>query len=196
MAVNGLIHIFNLALDYIGEEALTDAAQASPLAERVRRAWPMVRDEVLRSHVWKCACARTALIRTGSVPTFGFAYSYALPPDFLRLVSTCPEGARCRVEGPHLLADEPQMSIAYVRRLEDPASYDPALVQCMALKLAATWPLRPAPQQPLCRALKSATRLSCVTPGIWTPWTRRIPHSGAVRSGRRPKWVRNRRHRN
>jgi len=138
MAVNGLIHIFNLALDYIGEEALTDAAQASPLAERVRRAWPMVRDEVLRSHVWKCACGRTVLGRTGSVPAFGFAYAFALPPDFLRLVSTCPEGARCRVEGLHLLADEPQMSIAYVRRLEDPAFYDPALVQCMALKLAAT----------------------------------------------------------
>ena len=97
----------------------------------------MCLDEVLRAHFWKCAGARAKLPRLAARPAFGFESAFQLPGDFLRLIATDPENARVRVEGRALLADERELAILYIRRLEDATLYDAALRQCLALKLAA-----------------------------------------------------------
>jgi hypothetical protein len=130
------VDIVNTALDYIGERPLTSLEESAPLAEKARRLWPICLDEVLRAHFWKCAGARASLRRLEERPAFGFRHYFQLPPDFVRLVRTEPEGARASVEGNRLMADEAELAIAYVRRLSDPTLYDATLRQCLALKLA------------------------------------------------------------
>lgn len=131
------VDIVNTALDYIGQQPITSLDEASPVAEKARRMWPQALDTVLRAHFWKCAGARLELSEHKEKPAFGFARAYQLPSDFVRLVRTEPENARCTVEGRLLLTDEPRIAIGYVRRLEDSTLYDAAMRDCLALKLAA-----------------------------------------------------------
>lgn len=131
------VDIVNTALDLIGQGALASLEEASPLAEKARRLWPLCLDEVLRAHFWKCAAARAKLNETAERPAFGFARAFALPGDFVRLVRTEPPDAIVRVEGKSLLTDEKEIGVLYVRRLNDATLYDATLRLCLALKLAA-----------------------------------------------------------
>jgi len=131
------VDIVNTALDYIGQGLLTSLEEDSPLAEKARRLWPLALDEVLRAHFWKCASNRAKLNELGEKPSFGFARAFGLPGDFIRLEETEPRNARVKVEGRSLLTDEKEISIVYVRRLEDSTLYDATFRQCLALKLAS-----------------------------------------------------------
>ncbi|MDL2291293.1 hypothetical protein LJC09_04235 [Desulfovibrio sp. OttesenSCG-928-F20] len=131
------LDIINRALDFIGQQPLVSLDESGPVAARVQRMWPQARDAVLREHNWKCAIRRTGLNRLKDPPLFGFSARFQLPPDFLRLVATNPEGARVEVEGASLLADCGKLSVAYVARLDDPRLYDAALAEALSLKLAA-----------------------------------------------------------
>lgn len=131
------LDIINRALDYIGQQPLVSMDEAGPMAARVRRMWLQARDAVFREHGWKCLTRRRELNRLQEAPAFGFKYRYQLPPDFLRLAATWPAKARVEVEGATLLADAPELSIAYVGRIDDPLLYDSALSEALSLKLGA-----------------------------------------------------------
>ena len=131
------VDIVNTALDFIGQGNITSMEEASPLAEKARRLWPLCLDEVLRAHFWKCAASRAKLNEMGGSPAFGFARAFTLPGDFVRLIEAAPKDAVVKVEGRALLTDEKSISILYVRRLEDTTLYDATLRLCLALKLAA-----------------------------------------------------------
>ena len=129
------VDIVNMGLDFIGQGSLTSLEEASPLAEKARRLWPLALDDVLRAHFWKCAAKRERLNPLAGAPSFGFAHAFTLPGDFVRLEATDP-ACPVRVEGRSLLADEKEISILYVSRLEDSTLYDATLRLCLALKLA------------------------------------------------------------
>ena len=134
------VDIINTALDFIGQGSVTSLEEASPLAEKARRLWPLALDEVLRAHFWKCAAKRAKLNALAQAPDmdghFGLL-SFQLPGDFVRLVETEPRDAIARVEGRTILADARELSILYVYRLEDATLYDATLRLCLALKLAS-----------------------------------------------------------
>ena len=130
------LDIVNAALDLIGQGSLTALEEASPLAEKVRRLWPLCLEETLRAHFWKCASRRVNLNPLAEIPAFGFKRAFALPGDFIRLENTEPR-ARVRIEGRTLLADVNKIAVLYVARLEDSTLYDASLRQCLSLKLAA-----------------------------------------------------------
>lgn len=132
-----VVDIVNTALDYLGQTPITSLDERSPNAARARRMWTGARDGVLRAHIWKCAQKRARLARLAARPLFGYAWQYQLPPDFLRLVSLDAEHIRHSVEGDRLMSDSPELSIAYVARVEDANLFDAALRDCLALKLAA-----------------------------------------------------------
>ncbi len=131
------VDIVNRAFDLLGLESIVTLDDRSPLAAKARRLWPAVRDSVLRAHGWKCAHKRQMLARLEQAPSFGFAFAYALPADFIRLVATHPYDARYSIAGRNILADTAELGIAYVARIEDCTLYDPLLCECMAVKLAA-----------------------------------------------------------
>lgn len=132
-----LVNIVNRAMDLLGQQPLVSFDEAGPNPARIRRAWPQVRDAVLREHNWKCATRRVKLSELALSPDFGFERRYQLPPDFLRLVDTFPAQARVEVEGDTLLADVKGLAIAYVARIEDPGLFDASLKDVFSLRLAA-----------------------------------------------------------
>ena len=132
-----IVDIVNRALDYIGQQTLVNLDEPGPNPAKVRRIWPLVRDAVLREHGWKCATRRIQLNELREKPVFGFKCRFQLPPDFLRLVDVFPSEARVEVEGDSLLSDLPELSIAYVSRVENPRLFDAALSEALSLKLAA-----------------------------------------------------------
>ena len=131
------VDIVNTALDFIGQGSLTSMEEASPLAEKARRAWPICLKEVLRAHFWKCAARRAKLNELKERPEFAFERAFALPGDFVRLEETDPKNALVRVEGKTLLTNEREIAILYVSFLEDSTLYDASLIVCLALKMAA-----------------------------------------------------------
>ena len=132
-----LLDIINRALDKLGQQPLVSLDEPGPNAARARRMWPGSRDAVFREHAWKCITKRLRLNELKEPPLFGFTVRYQLPPDFLRLVGTDPEGARIEIEGDTLLADDRPLSLAYVARIENPRLYDASLSEALSLKLAA-----------------------------------------------------------
>ena len=132
-----IVNIVNRALDHIGQQTLVSFDDPGPNPARIRRLWPQVRDAVLREHNWKSATKRIKLNELLAKPAFGFDRRYQLPPDFLRLVDTYPAGVKVEVEGDCLLADEKELFIAYVARVDDPSLFDTSLKDVLSLKLAA-----------------------------------------------------------
>lgn len=149
-----VVDIVNTALDYLGQSSIISLDERTPNAARARRMWAGARDSVLRAHIWKCAQKRVNLARLASRPVFGFAYQYQLPSDFLRLVSTKPD-ARFSVEGDKIMADTPELAIAYVARVEDAGLFDAALKDCLALKLASMMAFGVTASTALCESMEN-----------------------------------------
>ena len=150
--------IVNTALDYLGQAPIVSFDERSPNAARARRMWAGARDGVLRAHIWKCAQKRVRLARLAARPVFGFAIQYQLPPDFLRLVATEPGNARFSIEGTRIMADVPELCIAYVARVEKANLFDAALRDCLALKLAAMMAYGATASTSLSQALEAQYR--------------------------------------
>ncbi len=136
------VDICNLALDELGEAAITALDEGSPVANLCSRNYAPARDQVLRSHPWNFAVARRRLARLAEVPAFGFAYGYQRPTDWLRTLSVhAGDGGRdavpYRMEGDRLLSDAPDLFLRYIARVEDPNQYDALFVDALAMRLAA-----------------------------------------------------------
>ncbi|MCB1883682.1 MAG: hypothetical protein KDG89_06765 [Geminicoccaceae bacterium] len=136
------VRIANLALARVGTGRIESFEDADAAAVLVRELWPQVRDAELRAHTWGCATARSLLAASTEVPAFGFARSFPLPADCLRVLEVGEGGARSdwRVEGRAVLADAaPPLALRYVRRLDDDGEMDASLVDVLALRLAAAF---------------------------------------------------------
>lgn len=142
------VAIANMALGFMGEPPITALTDDNTAARTMNLFFDSVRDELLRSHPWNFAKKRrNDMSELGDSPTFGFDHAYALPSDFLRLLSFNTESddnyrlelvvdsagneTRC------LATDADEADIVYVARITDTAIYDPMFTQALAAALAA-----------------------------------------------------------
>ena len=131
----------NMALSRLGEPRVADIAENSPAAIACRENIETVRDSLLRSHPWNFAMSR-AQLSLSATPAFGWAYAYALPDDFLRLltlngVQAAKASADYTLEGNSILAHTAEARITYVRRIENPTQFDALFVEVMVYRLAS-----------------------------------------------------------
>lgn len=114
-----------------------------------------LRDGLIRSHHWNFAMKRAKLAQNLSTPVSGFAFSYKLPPDNLKIVdygganpssTTLPltinwYGTRYlayfKIESGNLLSNDGVAYILYLRRVTNPAEWDAMFYQAVALMLAS-----------------------------------------------------------
>jgi len=78
--------IANIALVRLGANTISSINDGSPNASHIMMVWDYVRSEVLQLRDWRFAKMKAELTRHPSSPLYGYAYAYALPNDFLRLV--------------------------------------------------------------------------------------------------------------
>ncbi len=136
------VDICNLALDELGEEAITALDEGTTVANLCNRNIGAARDELLRAHPWNFAIRRRKMARLAAAPDFGFAYAFQKPVDWLRTIGVHGDSGgfsnpEYRMEGEEVLADSPNLYLRYVARIDDPNIYDVLFVEALALKLAA-----------------------------------------------------------
>lgn len=159
--------IANLALSRIGKNnPITSLTENTVAAELCRLHYPICRDYLLRSHLWRFAIRRAALTRITATPAFEFDYAFQLPNDFLRLVRSsleaskfsgpaiygypgingyANEGQSYRLEGMTIsgvatrviVCNDDTLSIEYVAKVTDVAQFDPMFTDVLAQYLAA-----------------------------------------------------------
>lgn len=143
----GETEICNQALASIGAKRINDFGDNSdtkPEAIYCRMFYEQTVKALTRSHLWGFAKARKQLSQDTETPEFQWAFSYALPADFLRLLyiwdsSDLPGGQTyysSEIEGGKLLTDIGTLYCKYIRWVEDVPSWDSLFTDVMILTLA------------------------------------------------------------
>lgn len=134
--------VANFALGILGQYRIADIDERSAVAEVVRDRWNIVRDASLEAHHWNFATAPSSLAELSPAPAFGWNRRFALPPDFVKLVSVngilagtgdCP----FEIQGRELLSNEGEMRIKFVRRVENCELWPAEFIEFFAARLAA-----------------------------------------------------------
>ena len=140
--------ICNMALSRLGHDFISSLGEATKAGRLCNLHYEPTRDALLRAHPWNFAVRRAELAQITDAPTFEFAYAYALPTDFLRMVQTEGEAlgdysSDYRVEGllgstvKVLVTDDGSTKIEYVAKISDPNAFDAAFVDVLAQRLSA-----------------------------------------------------------
>lgn len=144
--------IANLALQHLGESRISDIGATDDKVSRTCGLnYPQARDEVLQAVPWSCAKTQTTLSKLLVAPLYKWKAAYQLPADFIRL---CAIEGHCawwpserfdRMGGKLMVGENwwneeessDTINIEYIFRQEDTSTFDPLLVECIALLLAA-----------------------------------------------------------
>lgn len=148
------IDICNMALAHLGEPPIDTISP--PVTERediVALQYDDARQNVLRKNVWNFAKKRVLASRSGT-PTFDYADEYALPSDFIRLLSVNGLSATTGsgeaggeisqtldydIEGRSVLLNAsgaPTVQMRYIADIETVSTWDPLFRKLVILTLA------------------------------------------------------------
>lgn len=143
------VDICNIALANIGEKANLSSISApyeSPNAERCARFYPIARDNALCRRAWTWATERVALsATTPAVESGEYPYAFAMPSDFLRVLSVLPEGATDEtgdsldhiIEGDVLFTTVDVVYLRYTKRITNVNKFNPLFQQAVASLLSS-----------------------------------------------------------
>lgn len=142
--------ICNLALDELKQSPVTSISTPTTNSEFICQRWyDASRQECLEAHPWKFATKRIILTPDPSMtPSFGYAYAYQLPVDYIRLVSIGDDYLKdlkrdYEDENGYLLlptgtsaSDPLSLYVRYIFDLIDVTKFSPLFVKYLVLKLA------------------------------------------------------------
>lgn len=134
--------ICNRALQKLGAKPLQALdTDDSVTARACRQAYEIVRDAELRDHYWSFAMKRAQLAAEATSPTWGRAYQYQLPSDYIMLGPEYVEENNLYrdwvIEGRYILTDDvAPLYIRYVGQVTDVTQYDPLFAEALSCKLA------------------------------------------------------------
>jgi hypothetical protein len=111
------VDLCNLALALLGQEAISSINEDSRAGRLCRQFYAQVYDEVLRSHAWKCAKARSALAELVTTPDFGWDHAFQLPADCLRALWLEELDYEFDVEQGQLLTNDDEANLVYIARV-------------------------------------------------------------------------------
>jgi len=129
--------IIYLTGDFEDTETLTNATVYDVLWEGLPVTWEdeqVVWYDSSTSDETTCAITTTAI-----TPLFRYDYQYELPDDYQRLTKNWEETEsdyEWAVQGHRLLSDRDEVNIEYVRKVTDPAEFDPLFTEVLILSLA------------------------------------------------------------
>lgn len=148
--------LLNDALSQIGATRISNIDDESVNANHCLAFYGPLRDAYLRRHHWNFAYKRAQLAQNLTAPVSGYAYSYRLPPDSLKVTEygganpvspsviltqwslygrpgLCP----FKIESGNLVSNDGVAYIAYIWRNTNPATWDPLFYQAVATGLAS-----------------------------------------------------------
>lgn len=136
---NALLMLGDNPINSFSESASPGGLDRARIAENL---WPSTRDSLLRSHPWDCAIKRVTLSPEATAPTFthDYAQSFILPSDWLRnheINAQRADEVDYVVEQKRLLMNSSVCYLRYIFKNTDVSSWDPMLVECAELAMAA-----------------------------------------------------------
>lgn len=139
--VSSEIAIYNLAIAKMGHEGfISDSGEANKASRIFGQIYAPLRDDVLRSHLWRFARKRAILAPLTTTPSFDGGKYFQYPDDCLRIIGTNDDytysGARWFREGDKILADTDVLYLVYLEKVTDVARFDPSFVNALACRLA------------------------------------------------------------
>lgn len=139
------VEICNLALAKAGAERITSLLDDSKQAKLLNSMYVHKRDAELAANHWTFATKRASIAAASAAPSYGWARSYPLPSDFLRLVQvgdnytfydTGGNGQLFEVEGKAILTDEAApLKIRYIQRVENSGTFPVLFAEVLACRL-------------------------------------------------------------
>lgn len=141
---SGLTEICNQALDYLGLAPIKSVSSPTTQMEStIATHVAQIRQECLRTHIWKFAKARATIVRAGT-PEFDYTDYYTLPTDCVRLLSVSGERIVDQefdydISGRKLQANlsaAADVDVRYVKDETDVTLWDPGFKKIFALHLA------------------------------------------------------------
>jgi hypothetical protein len=112
--------ICNLALTHLGGRLLTDVDTETSQEAILCRTWfDIVREEILREHIWNFATKRSALsgatdLTTTSLSGYDYQYLIPLPADYIRIVKVEDVESEFNVEYDGIYCDYANPLVRYV----------------------------------------------------------------------------------
>lgn len=128
--------ICNGALIRLGAEPVTAFTDGTKGIKACNQRFEECKRTLLRRHPWNFAIKRF-LIDDPDVeaPVFGYAYSFSLPADFLRVVEVC-ENNDYTIEGRKLLTNDAVGYLRYIWDVDNPTMYDSTFAEALTAYLA------------------------------------------------------------
>lgn len=94
--------IANLALTLIGEEPIMNIEDVrNKQGKTVKTMFNFAKRSAFVTHPWACLMKRAALAADNTPPIFGYANSYTLPPDYVRLYRVIDPETNNPIEEPY-----------------------------------------------------------------------------------------------
>lgn len=160
------VDLCNHALSYLGESRIAALTEDNERARVCSLLYPQTRDELLAMYQWPFAVGRASLSAVDEENLTMYAYKYALPSDYLKLLDLVdadtyqvisgsrqeigyyeePDqydnaydkvGVRYQIEGNRLLCNMSPCIIRYVKQIENPGLFPELFVSVIIPSLAA-----------------------------------------------------------
>lgn len=142
MALNA-ISLCSRALLRIGCTPLGSFDDQTSEADIAAALYPHVRDSLLSAYPWSFATAQATLARLEASPVADYAYAYALPADYIRILSAggmgAGQGLEYRLMNTQLLTNSDMVTLTYIFRpneLDFPPFFDAVLIYKLAADFA------------------------------------------------------------
>lgn len=148
-SITSEIQICNMALSYLGQGEITSIESPTSKAEEICALhYSQTLKEVLRKHIFNFAKKLAVLTVDGAkTPAHGFSYAYALPNDFVRLLSLGDIVFNGDIDHQYYelsegyiftdYANGGSLSITYIYNCTNVTKYDPLFIKLLCLQLAS-----------------------------------------------------------
>lgn len=124
----------------LGKEPIASFNDGSDRSKYCSNLYPMVRDQLLRKHLWNCAIKRVLLSPLADHPAYGYTNQFQLPADFLRLLEVGTSAnfiTDFQIENRKILANAAALPLRYVWRNDNEVNWDSSLVNVATLSMAS-----------------------------------------------------------
>ena len=136
-----VVAICNAAMRKVGATTITGLSQGTKNANFCNDRYADLRDALLESHPWNFAMKRVKLAQTTATPAIKFDNTYALPADFIRVLSVydSDEGFGIvdhKVEGNTIVCSASEVWLLYISLVTDPNKMSPLFREALAGSIA------------------------------------------------------------
>jgi hypothetical protein len=141
------VQICSNALLLIGSQTINDLDEPNDRARTAANLYPFIFERVLRDHSWNCAKRRVVLNPETATPAFDWAYSFALPGDWVRNIQvgyldggingSWVSGDDYIMEGRRILSNANALPLVYISNLTTENLFDASLTYAMTLAMSA-----------------------------------------------------------